>query len=290
MWGVARHRLPMEIHKMIQQLILDDKLEIIAGRDFSKDISSDEDHAFILSESGAKMLGYRDPRQALDHEILWNRWDAPDSVKKGKVIGIVKDIQLNSMRENIAPVALQIFPFAYSTLSLRVKDSDLSSTISHLETRWKAFNSEWPFEYRFLDENFDKMYKAEEKLSALFKIFTGFTIFVACLGLFGLVVYTTTQRYREVSIRKVLGATEGSLVVLLAKNYLFLIAIAFVIAIPVSHYAASKWLSGFAFHIDVTPVLFLKAAFLISMIALLTVGIQSFKATTANPVEALKEQ
>ena len=265
-------------------------LEIIAGRDFSKEITSDEDHAFILSESAAKMLGYRDPSQALDHEILWNRWDAPDSVKEGKVIGIVRDIQLNSMRENVAPVALQIFPFAYATLSLRVKSADLPSTIEHLEERWKAFNSEWPFEYRFLDENFDRMYEAEEKLSVLFRVFTGFTIFVACLGLFGLVVYSTSQRYREVSIRKVLGATEGNLVVLLARNYLVLIAMAFVIAIPLSYYAAAEWLRGFVFRIELTPLLFLKAALLISVIALLTVGVQSFKATRTNPVEALKEQ
>jgi putative ABC transport system permease protein len=265
-------------------------LNIIAGRDFSEDIPSDQHHAFILSESAAKMLGYTDPRQALGHEILWNRWDAPDSLKEGKVIGIVKDIQLNSMRENIAPVALQIFPFAYATLSLRVKDGNLASTLKHLEAQWKSFNTEWPFEYRFLDENFDKMYKAEEKLSVLFQIFTGFTIFVACLGLFGLVVYSTTQRYREVSIRKVLGATERNLVLLLAKNYLLLISIAFVIAIPLSYYAATQWLLAFAFRIDLTPLLFIKAAFLISIIALLTVGIQSFKATRSNPVEALKEQ
>lgn len=265
-------------------------LELIAGRDFSKEISTDEDRAFILSESAAKMLGYADPRQALGHEISWGRWDAPDSVKEGRVIGIVRDIQLNSMRENIAPVALQIFPFAYATLSLRVKAGDLPGTITHLEDRWKAFNSEWPFEYRFLDENFDKLYKAEERLSVLFRIFTGFTIFVACLGLFGLVVYSTTQRYREVSIRKVLGASARNLVVLLARNYVMLIAIAFTIAAPVSYYAAVQWLQSFAFRIELTPLLFVKAALLITVIALVTVGIQSFRATRANPVQALKEQ
>lgn len=265
-------------------------LEVIAGRDFSRDIPADEYSAFILSERAAKMLGHTDPEDALGHKIAWDRWDSPDSLKVGHVIGVVKDIQLNSMRETIAPVVLHIFPFAYSTISLRVSPENLPATLEHLEKTWKAFNSEWPFEYRFLDQNFDRMYKAEERLSVLFKIFTGFTIFVACLGLFGLVVYSTTQRYREVSIRKVLGATEGTLVVLLARNYIVLMAIAFTIAVPFSYYAAGKWLESFAFRIEVTPMLFIKAALLVTAIALLTVGIQSYRATRANPVEALKEQ
>jgi putative ABC transport system permease protein len=264
-------------------------LEIIAGRDFSKEIKSDEPSAFILSETAAKMLGYSDFRKALGHEIGWNRWNAPDSVKEGKVIGIVKDVQLNSMRESIAPLALQVYPVS-STITIRTSSNDIPATIRHLEKTWKRFNSEWPFEYKFLDENFDKMYKAEEKLAVLFRVFTGFTILVACLGLFGLVVYSTTQRYREIGIRKVLGAEERHLVVLLSMNYLILIAIAFAIAIPLSYYAASQWLQTFVFRIPITPALFVKAGLLIMVIALITVGIQSLKATRANPVDALKEQ
>lgn len=265
-------------------------MEVIAGRDFSKDFPSDEDHAFILSEAAAKMLGHADPKDALEHELAWTRWDAPDTLKEGKVIGVVRDIHLNSLRENLTPVVLQIFPYAYSSLTLRVKSEDVPATIKHLESTWKRFNPEWPFEYKFLDENFDKLYKAEEKLAVLFTFFTAFTIFVACLGLFGLVVYSTTQKYKEISIRKVLGAGESTLVVQLGKTYLMLIAIAFFIAIPFSYYAAQQWLHKFTFHIDVTPLLFVKAGLLILGIALLTVGIQSFKAARANPVDALKEQ
>ena len=265
-------------------------LELIAGRDFSKEINSDASHAFIISETTARMLGYQEPGDALNHDIAWPRWDAPDSLKEGTVIGIVKDIQLNSMREDVAPVVIHIFPFAYETLSMRIQGENIPETIAHLERKWKSFNSEWPFAYRFLDENFDKMYKAEEKLSILFRIFTAFTILVACLGLFGLVVYSTTQRYREVSIRKVLGATEGNLVVLLARNYVALIAIAFLVAVPLSYYATWQWLQSFAFRIEITPLLFVKAGLLITIIALVTVGIQSYRATRANPVEALKEQ
>jgi putative ABC transport system permease protein len=265
-------------------------LKIIAGRDFSTEFPSDEKHAFILSETAAKMLGHLDPQEALNHELAWNRWDAPDSLKEGKVIGVVKDIHLNSLHESISPVVLHVFPFGYQSLSMRIKPENLPETIAHLEKTWKKFNSEWPFEYRFLDDNFDKLYKAEEKLALLFSYFTGFTIFVACLGLFGLVVYTTTQRYKEISIRKVLGAGESSLVVQLARNYMLLILIAFIIAIPLSYYAASRWLERFVYHIEITPMLFVKAGLLIMGIALLTVGIQSLKAARANPVNALKEQ
>lgn len=265
-------------------------MEIIAGRDFSDEILTDESSAFILSETAAKMLGHADPSDAVGHELAWNRWDAPDSLKEGRVVGIVKDIQLNSMRDGIAPVALQIYPFAYSTITLRIKSGDIPGTIAHLAEKWKAFNTEWPFEYKFLDENFDAMYKSEEKLATLFRIFTGFTILVACLGLFGLVVYSTSQRYREISIRKVLGAGETGLLMLLARNYIWLIAIAFVIAIPLSYYAAWQWLQTFAFRIAITPMLFIKAGMLIAAIALLTVGIQAYKATLTNPVNALKEQ
>ena len=265
-------------------------LELIAGRDFSKDFPSDERHAFILSETAARMLGHHKPKDALEHELVWPRWDSPDSLKEGKVVGIVKDIQLNSMRETIAPVVLHVYPFAYSSLTMRIKSEEVPTTIAHLEKTWKTFNSEWPFEYKFLDENFDKMYKSEEKLATLFAFFTGFTIFVACFGLFGLVVYSTSHRYREISIRKVLGAKELNLVMQLAKNYVLLMGIAFIIAIPISYYAAEQWLRQFAFRVAITPLLFVKAGLFIMVIALLTVGIQSFKASRANPVNALKEQ
>ena len=265
-------------------------LKIIAGRDFSRDFPSDEKNAFILSETAAKMLGHTDPKQALGHEIAWDRWDAPHSLKEGKVIGVVKDIHLNSLQDNISPVILHIYPLVKATLTLRIKGEDIPSTIAHLESTWKKFNTDWPFEYKFLDENFDKLYKAEKKLATLFSFFTGFTILVACLGLFGLVVYSTSQKYKEISIRKVLGASETSLVVKLGKTYVALIAIAFVIAIPFSYFSAEAWLQKFAYHIDLTPSLFIKAALSILIISILTVGIQSLKAARTNPVDALKEQ
>jgi putative ABC transport system permease protein len=286
----ANKNMPISMLTVDHDYIKTLRLEIIAGRDFSKDFPSDEKDAFIISETTSKMLGHTEPEQALGHEISWDRWDAPDSLKEGKVVGVVKDIHLNSLQDNITPVILHVYPFAYSTLTLRIKENDVPATLAHLEATWKKFNSEWPFEFKFLDENFDKLYKAEEKLATLFSYFTALTILVACLGLFGLVVYSTSQKYKEISIRKVLGATESSLVVQLGKTYVLLVAIAFLLAAPFSYYAAEAWLQKFAYHIELTPVLFVKAALFILIISLITVGIQSYNAARRNPVDALKEQ
>jgi putative ABC transport system permease protein len=265
-------------------------LTIIAGRDFSKDRPGDEHDAFIISETGAKMLGHTDVNDAIGHKISWTRWDDATKQKEGTIVGVIKDIHLNSLHQTVTPVMLQVLPFAYNTLSLRVKGDDMPATIAHLANTWKKLESSWPFEYKFLDSNFDKLYKSESKLATLFTFFTGFAIFVACLGLFGLVVYSTTQRFKEISIRKVLGAKESQVVVELGKTYVLLICIAFVVAIPFSYYAASQWLQTFPYRTDVTVMLFVKAAIGILAISMITIGFQSLKAARSNPVNALKEQ
>lgn len=265
-------------------------LRLVAGRDFSIDRPSDANDAFIVSEEGAKLLGYPNPQEALEHPVTWNRWDHQDSIKHGKIVGVVKDLHLNGLKEKITPVVMHIFPYAYSSISFRIKEENIPETIRHFESTWKKFNTEWPFEYRFLDDNFERIYKSEERVALLFTFFSGFTIFVACLGLFGLVVYSTSQKYKEISIRKVLGAATSSVVLGLSKTYMLLIAIAFVVAVPLSYWAAEQWLQKFANHIEITPMLFVKAASFITILALLTVGIQSLRAARANPVNALKEQ
>ena len=265
-------------------------LKIIAGRDFEKERPSDEQDAFIVSEATMKMLGLTDPNEALGHKISWKRWDDATKEKEGSIIGVIQDLHLNSLQQNITPVMIQVLPFAYNTLTLRIKGDDIPATIAHFENKWKQFESDWPFEYKFLDSNFDKLYKSETRLSKLFTFFTGFATFVACLGLFGLVAYNMSLRFREIGIRKVLGATETHLVVQLGKSYVFLVGIAFIIAIPVSYYAAHEWLQTFAYRTEISPSLFAKAALSILGVAIVTVGMQSLKAARGNPVNALKEQ
>lgn len=265
-------------------------LDIIAGRDFSKDHPSDVNDAFIISEATVKMLGHKTPEEAIGHKIAWDIWGQPGKQKEGTVIGVIKDMHLNSLHQNMTPVMIQVQPDIYNEITLRVKGEDMPATIAHLENTWKRLEPNWPFEYKFLDSNFDKLYKSEARLSKLFTFFTGFAIFVACLGLFGLVVYSTTQRFREIGIRKVFGASESQLVVHLGKTYIFLICIAFLIAVPASYYAAFEWLSTFPYRTNITMLLFVKAAFAILTVAMITVGIQSLKAARWNPVDALKEQ
>jgi putative ABC transport system permease protein len=265
-------------------------MKLMAGRDFSIDRPADDSTAFIATVSATKMLGYKNPEEALGHELSWGRWDTRDKTKEGTIIGVVHDINLNSLHKQTNPTFLQIYPYGYSTLTVKVKSEKLPETLDFLKESWKKFNAEWPFEYHFLDDNFDQAYKSEEKLAVMFTFFTGFTIFVACLGLFGLVVYSVSQKFKEISIRKVLGADVGGLVLQLTKSYLVLIAVAFLIAVPLSYVAAGKWLRKFAFHIEITPALFFQAALLIVVLSMLTVGIQSWRAARSNPVDALKQQ
>jgi putative ABC transport system permease protein len=264
-------------------------LEIVAGRDFARNSLVDESQAFVISETAAKLFGYTNVEDALEHQLDWNVSGA-DTLKTGKVIGVVRDIQLNSMRENVTPIVLNPFKPIYSNIVLRIKPKDIQGTIAHLEKTWTALTSQWPFEYRFLDENFDRMYKSEQKLTTLFIFFTIFTISIACVGLFGLVVYSTSQMYKEISIRKVLGASEGSLVMSLVRSYIFLLIIACTIAVPLSYYAISRWLESFTFRIPITQAIFLEAGMLIIVISMITVGLQSLKAARANPVNSLRSE
>ena len=265
-------------------------LDIIAGRDFSHQHPSDVNDAFIISEATAKMLGHKEPKDALGHPLAWQRWDDDTKFKEGTVIGVIKDMHLNSLHQAVTPILIQVNPLFYNEVTLRIKGDNIPSTIAHFEKVWKQLEPNWPFEYKFLDSNFDKLYKSEARLSKLFTFFTGFAIFVACLGLFGLVVYSTTQRFREIGIRKVFGASESQLVVHLGKTYIFLICVAFVVAVPLSYYAAYEWLQSFPYRTEITALLFVKAAVAILAVAMITVGIQSLKAARWNPVEALKEQ
>lgn len=265
-------------------------MEMLAGRNFSEAFPADAKNAFIISETMAGMLGYENPEDAIEHPLQWQRWDYPDSIKTGRVIGVTRDVHLASMRDAITPVVLHIAPEYYSSLILKLDTKDIASVLTGAEQTWKTFGSPWPFEYHFLDQNFESMYKSEERLSGLFSAFSTFTIMVACLGLFGLVMYSLNQRYKEIGIRKVLGAAEGSLVVMLSKTYLTLLFFAFVLAIPISYFAATAWLERFVYHITLSPAIFLKSGLVIAVLALVTVVIQSLRAARSNPVSVLKSE
>jgi putative ABC transport system permease protein len=267
-------------------------LELVKGRDFSKEMATDKDAAYIINETAVKDLGFGTAENALGKTLWWPVWGAqsPDSLKQGQVIGVVKDFHYNSLYDKVETTVIQIFPGAYWKVAVKMKTANAGNTISHVQQVWGKFTPDYPIEYRFLDESFDQMYKAEDKLKSLLWIFTVVTIFVACLGLFGLAAYGAERRKKEIGIRKVLGASVEGIVLLLSKEFVKLVVVALLIASPLAWYAMSKWLEDFAYQIELEWWIFAIAGILAIVIALLTVSFQSIRAALMNPVKSLRSE
>jgi len=267
-------------------------LQIIAGRDFSKAMSTDKDHAWIINETAVKQLGFGTPQKALGQKLYWHPWGAsnPDSLKEGQVIGVVKDFNYKSLYDKVETTVLQIFPDAAWKVAVKMKTANIASTINAVSKVWNKFTPEFPIEYKFLDENFEQMYKSEDKLKSLLWIFTGIAIFVGCLGLFGLAAYTAERRKKEVGIRKVLGATTRGVVLLLSKDFIKLVMISLLVASPVAWYFMNKWLQNFSYRIEIGWWVFAIAAILALGIAFITVSSQAIKAAMSNPVKSLRTE
>ncbi|MBX0335137.1 ABC transporter permease [Pontibacter sp. HSC-14F20] len=263
-------------------------IKLVAGRPFSKDFKTDADHAFMINETAVRELGYETPEKALGQTLLWPRWDAPDSLKEGKVIGVVKDFHFKSLYDKVDPTVLQIYPGAYVKVAVKMDAENVPSSIEHVKGVWDKFSPDYPMEYIFMDDNFEKMYKAEDKLKSLLTIFTAIAIFVACLGLFGLAAYAAERRKKEIGIRKVLGAETSSIVVLLSKDFLKLVVVAALIAFPVAWYAMQHWLQDFAYRIDIPVWIFLAAGIVAASLAFVTISMQAIKAATSDPVKNLR--
>ena len=284
-----KKNLPTTLYCVDHDYINTMGMHVIAGRDFSRDFPSDEQQGFILNETAVKMFGFESPDKAIGHPLDWKRWDN-DSLKRGEVIGVVKDFHFKSLREKLTPVVMQIFPGAFWKITLRIRPHDIPATLAHFKSTYERLDPEWAFTYSFVDQNFDAMYKSEEKLSAMFTLFTGLTIGVACLGLFGLVEFSVNQRSKEISIRKVFGASIRSLLLLLTRKYFAMIMIAFVVVIPLSYYAADQWLSHFAYRITISALIYVKACALILIITAFTISFQSLKAALMNPAKTLRSE
>jgi putative ABC transport system permease protein len=262
---------------------------IANGRDFSPDMSSDSSHAFILNETAVKAYGLGSPEEAIGKPLEWRRWK-DGTIKKGLVIGVLKDFNFGSLHEKITPTVLQIYPDAAWKMALRVKPNTIAETLDHLKRTYQSLESRWTFTYNFLDENFDSMYKAEERLSILFSVFSFLAIVVACLGLFGLVEFTVNQRTKEISIRKVFGASIQSLFGLLNKKYFSLLMFSAIVVTPITWYAGKEWLSNFEYRIDISLMIFVKAAIILFLLTIATVTYQSLKSALRNPSDILKSE
>jgi putative ABC transport system permease protein len=267
-------------------------LQLIAGRDFSKDHPTDAESAFIINETAIKEFGFNTPEKALGQKIHWDKW-VPDSlhpVKEGRVIGVIKDFHYKSLYEKVNPAVLIIYPPVVAKVAVKVRSANITNTIADIKNTWSEFSPGVPLDYNFLDENFDKMYKSDEKLSGLLWIFTAVAIFVGCMGLFGLVALSAEQRVKEIGIRKVLGASAGNIIALLSKNFIQVIIVSLLIASPIAWWVMNKWLEDFAYKINIHWGVFMLAGGAALVIAMLTLSFQAIKAALANPVKNLRTE
>ncbi|MDQ6479164.1 ABC transporter permease [Dyadobacter sp. LHD-138] len=257
-------------------------MEMASGRNFSKDFGNDSS-GVILNETAAAMLGWKN--NALDHRIT----NTNNEGNKGtfRVIGVVKDFHFRSMHEKITPLVMVLSKDA-GTMIVKMQAKDASGLLAQMKRQWNQFKPEAPFSYSFLDERFNNTYQAEQKTGLILGVFSGLTIFVACLGLFGLATFTAQQRTKEIGVRKVLGASIGSIVVLLSGEFLKLVTIALILASPAAWYLMTEWLQDFEYKINIEWWIFGVAGALTVAVALLTVSYQSIKTALIDPVKSIR--
>ena len=266
------------------------KMQLLAGRDFQQSDFAIMDTAnqyanfqqpYIINESLAKKIGWT-PEQAIGKTI--------EKGYPGPVVGVVKDFNFSSLREPIGPLLIFLGRDYSRSFMVRINGKDIQPTLGRLEMMWKQRIPDRPFTYHFLDEDYNKLYVGEQRSSSLFTVAATLAILLACLGLFGLAAFTTVQRTKEIGIRRVLGANITSITMLIAKNFLLMIGIAILIAIPLAWYAGNQWLQDFAFRIPVQGWVFIAAAVATILIALATVGFHSVRSALANPVKSLRTE
>jgi putative ABC transport system permease protein len=209
--------------------------------------------------------------------------------KEYHIVGVIKDFNFASLRNNVSPVIL-MYGQDTGALSVKVNTANITALMAMISDKWKSIKPGKEFEYSFMDDDFDSSYRAEQRMGTIFIIFTSLTIVIACLGLFGLAAYAAEQRTKEIGIRKVLGANVGAIVGMLSKDFIKLVMIAIVIAIPVAWVAMQQWLQGFAYRQNIQWWVVVLAAVLAVLIAFVTISFQSIKAALANPVRSLKNE
>jgi putative ABC transport system permease protein len=261
-------------------------MEIIAGRNFSTEFSTDSTEAFILNETAVKKIGWASAADAIGKPFGYGS-------RNGKIIGVVKDFHYESLHVPITPVVLLIMPQNFNSISVRIRPErmeDITATLGFLENVWQEYRPNFPFTYSFLDDRYDQLYLSEHKLGQIFSAFSALAIFIGCLGLFGLASYTAEQRTKEIGIRKVMGASVSNLVLLLSKDFTKLVAVATLVSWPLAYFAMTSWLQDFAYRININSQLltFFMAAGLALGIALVTVSYQAIKAALINPVNSLR--
>jgi putative ABC transport system permease protein len=258
------------------------EMELIAGRNFSKEFIKDPDTSILVNEYGARALGYT-PEEAVGKYISIDRFRW-----KPQIIGVLKNIHNESVHEALQPLIFYVREFNHEYMMIKMSSNNIEETIDVVEAQWNKSFTGNPFEYFFLDEYFNSYYEAERNFRDLFLIFTILAISIGCLGLFGLSSYTAVQRTKEIGIRKVLGSSTKGIVGLMFKDFLILIGVANLIAWPLAWYFLKGWLENYPYHIEMNFMLFALASILVIFIAFFTVSYHTLKTAQLNPAKTLK--
>lgn len=256
-------------------------LKMAEGRDFSKSFATDSANAFMINEEAVRQMGMKNP---IGKWIsAWN--------KKGHIIGILKDYHTNTLREPIKPLIIDVKEYEYfGVVIVKLEQGKTKEGLASLETVCKEINPNYPFAFKFLDQEYDKLYRTEKVVTRLTNIFAILGIAISCLGLLGLVMFAAEQRTKEIGIRKVLGATVTNIINLLSKEFLSLVLFSFSIAAPLAGYFMNQWLQGFAYKIDLSWWIFVMAGASALLIALVTISVQAFQSAIMNPVKSLRSE
>jgi len=283
--GISVNAIPVDL-----DFIKTMKMNLVAGNDFQRgdlalmDTSNNYKnfiYSFIINESAAKQLGWK-PNEAIGKTLYKG--------SRGIVKAVVQDFHFTSLHETIKPLVIFLDPDNVYSMFVRVNSADVAQTISRIGDVWKTRVPWHPFEYQFLNDDYNKLYITEQKTATIFSLFAGLAIILACLGLFGLAAFTTLQRTKEIGVRKVLGAGTATLVTMLCKEFLQLVCVAFIVAVPIGWLTAEKWLEDFAYRIHINVFVFLVAGSAVLLITVLTAGYHAVKAALANPVKALRSE
>jgi ABC-type antimicrobial peptide transport system permease subunit len=255
-------------------------IQIVDGRNFSQDIAKDQNESILINEEAARRFGWKDPVGKTIRSLL-------DETNK-TVIGVVSNFHLRSLHHNIMPLYIDYDPASLGYVSIKIKPGEIQKTLNFLREKWEEITSAQSFDYFFLDEAFDRQYRNDEKLGIILFNFSVLAVLIACLGLFGLASFTVEKRTKEIGIRKALGASVFSIILLVLKEFTKLILLANVVAWPIAYFAMNRWLQNYAYRIDIGYSAFVQSGLIVMVIALLAAGYQAIKSARANPVDALR--
>jgi putative ABC transport system permease protein len=254
------------------------EIKLLAGRDFQRDVRSDDTTAYLINETAIKDFGWT-PEQAIGKKVQGRYL--------GKIIGVMKDFHYRSLHSKVEPLMIAMTRYV-GRMSIRVDEKDLPATISSVQKKWNELIPYLPFDYSFLDVEFDRQYKADQQLGKVAGVFTSLAMFIGCLGLLGLTAFVVERRTKEIGIRKVLGASVPSVVILVSREFVWLIAVALMIATPLTWYLISQWEQNFTLQAVINPLRFFLAGLAVFVVAWLTISVLSIRAANANPTKALR--